>query len=139
MATGFTDIRAKIKTLLEGISEIAFVSDFHKAKLEGYPAVTFDVSESSNDFLTNNDNMRMFTFLIVIFNETEIQGLDAATALLDTVADKVVEAFENDFTLTGTVSWCNPVTGPRVPLDTPQGLVVAQQLSLKCNVAVSVP
>jgi len=80
----------------------------------------------------------MFTVFIVILVETEIKGLSAATAILDTVADKVVSAFENDFTLTGTVDWCNPVNGPRDELETPQGLVVSQQLNLKCNVAVPV-
>lgn len=138
MPTGFGTIRAKIKAKLTTVSELAFVYDFHRAELEGYPAATFDVSDSSNDFLTNQDNLRTYTFLIVLYQETTIKGLDEATNLLDTLADKVVDTFEQDETLGGVVNWCNPLTGPRVAFETPQGLVITQQLSLKCNIAVQV-
>ncbi len=129
-------IRAKIKGVLDGISELAFVADNHQANIDGYPAVTFDESENTNVFLTNKDNLRQFSFLLVIYNETKIQGLDVATDRLDIIEKKVIEAFEADLTLTGSVNWCNPVGGPRLTLDTPQGLVVTKQLSLQCNAVV---
>jgi len=139
MSATFATIRTAIKTILDGISELSFVYTFHQSDIGGYPAVTFDVSDSTNDFLTNAENLRAFTFLIVIYQEVKnIGGLENATTLLDTVADKIIDAFEKDLTLGGVVEWSNPLTGPRQAFDTPQGLVITQQLSLQCNVVALV-
>lgn len=129
-------IRAKVKTTLEGVGDIAFVYDHHRTELEGYPSVTFDISNNANAFLTNRDNLRAIDFQIVIYQETEIKKLDSATDILDTVAQAIINAFEADLTLGGQVHWCDPLIGARNQLETPQGLVVSQQLTLKCNVAV---
>lgn len=130
--------RAKVKTILEGISDIAFVYDYHESNLGGYPSATFDLSDNEDEFLTNVENVRAYSFQIVIFQETAIKGLAGATALLDKIADLVISEFESNQTLDGIVEWCSPVSGPRQMFDTPQGLVVAQLLTLRCHTAVLV-
>jgi len=138
MPATFSTIRVKIKSELEEITDIANVFDHHRAELDGYPAITFDVSDQENDFLTNAENIRMFSFLIIIYQETTIKTLDQATDLLDNVADQVMDKFESNFSLDGTVVWCNPLVGARQMFETPQGLVVTQQMTLKCNFDVLV-
>jgi len=138
MSATFATIRAKIKSELEEITDIAFVFDHHRAELDGYPAITFDLSDQENDFLTDAENIRMFSFLIIIYQETTIKNLDEATDLLDNVADQVMDKFEGNFSLDGSVVWCNPLVGTRQMFETPQGLVVTQQMTLKCNFDVLV-
>ena len=135
MAT-FSSIRAKIKTLLEGITELAFVSDFHDPNLTGFPAATFDVSEESGTFLTNRENLRVITYQIVIYQEIKVIGLNDAKRILDVAADAIINAFENDFNLGGEVDWCIPLAGPRGQFEATAGAVMFQQLNLECRFTI---
>ena len=137
MAT-FATLRAKILSILQGITSLAFVYDFHNSNLEGYPSATFDVSDNSGEFLSNKENLRQITYNIVLYQETKIKGLDTATSLLDTIADEVITAFETNFNLDGEVDWCIPLLGPRGQFQSPLGLVLFQELRLQCRFAVVV-
>lgn len=131
-------IRSAIKTKLDAISSISFVYDHSRAVFEGYPAVVFELFDFENSFLTTADNLQTYTFRITIFQETKIQGLDSATDLVDTVQNDIIIALEGDFSLTGEVVWCNPTLGDREITETGQGLVVTQDIDLKCNEATQV-
>ena len=128
----FASLRTAVAAKLATVTQLAYVYDHHAANLEGYPACTFDVSDSSNEFLTNKDNLRTITFKLVVYQETKVKGLDLATGILDATVDAIISAFENDFALAGAVDWCEPLNGPRNQLQTPNGIVIAQELSLKC-------
>lgn len=137
----FSTIRAALKAKLLTITDFnSRVDDYHNADLQGYPACTFDISESSDDFLTNRDNIRTITFKIIIYQEITQLGLDAATASLDTITDTVIAALENDYQLGGADPqfWCDAINpGLRSQFDTPNGTVAAQELTVKCNYAVA--
>lgn len=137
----FTAIRAALKTKLLSLTEFGGrVDDFHNPELDGYPACTFDISESSDDFLTNRDNLRTITFKIVVYQERAQLGLQQATAALDTITDVVIAALENDYQLGGADSqfWCDAINpGLRSQFDTPNGPILAQELTVKCNYAVT--
>lgn len=132
MAT-FTTIRAAIKSKLEGISNLVAVFDTHESDLTGYPSATFDVSESASDFEDNRNNLRTITYKIWIYQETYIKGYDAGSNILDATSDAVITALENDFSLGGVVDWCEPTVGPREQVQSPNGLVIRQELILKCK------
>ena len=132
MAT-FTSIRTKVKAKLDTVAELAFVADFHDPNIKGYPAATFDVSDETSAFLTNKENLRTITFQIILYQEIKTLGLAETTGLLDAVADKVILAFEKDFSLGGEVQWCIPLAGPRGQFESPSGAVLFQQLTLQCN------
>ena len=132
MAT-FSSIRVKIKEKLDGIAELGFVADFHDPDLTSFPAATFDISEETSEFKTNKENFRTISYTIVLYQEIKTLGLSEATGLLDAVADKVVLAFEKDFSLGGEVQICTPLAGPRGQFDSPSGAVVFQQLTLQCS------
>lgn len=135
MAT-FTSIRAKIKTLLDGITELAFVADFHDPNLTGFPAATFDVSDEEGEFLTNKENLRTITYTIVVYQEIKIIKLSDAKRILDVVADKIINTFENDFNLGGEVDWCIPLAGPRGQFEASNGTVMFQELNLQCRFTI---
>ncbi|KKM78983.1 hypothetical protein LCGC14_1354500 [marine sediment metagenome] len=129
----FTSIRTKVKANLDAIAELEFVSDFHDADIEGYPAATFDISLEDSEFLTNIENLRTVTFEIVLYQELKTLGLSEAKDLLDKVAIAVVDKFEIDFTLSGEVDWCIPLAGPRGQFESPNGQVFFQTLALQCR------
>jgi len=129
----FSTIRVKIKAILDAITELAFVSDFHDGDITGYPAATFDVSLADSEFITNKENLRTITYEIVLMQEIETLGLSEAKDLLDALAIKVIDAFETDFNLGGEVDWCNPLVGPRGQFESPSGQVFFQTLTLECR------
>ncbi len=138
MAT-FTSVRAKIKALLDGITELAFVADFHDPNLKGFPAATFDVSDEEGEFLTNKENLRTIIYTIVIYQEVDVIKLPDATRILDVVADKIINAFENDFNLSGEVDWCTPLAGPRGQFEAANGTVLFQELTIQCRFTILTP
>ena len=136
MAT-FTALRTKIKSVLQSVTELAFVYDFHKTDLEGYPAATFDVASEEGVFLTNKENLRTIAYTIVVYQEVAVKGLDEATNILDAAADAVIAAFEAKEDLDGVVDWCLPLAGPRGQFQAGAGLVAFQQLTLQCRFRVT--
>ena len=133
MAT-FTSIRSALKTILDGISEIQVVFDYHEENLTGFPAVTFDVAEEAGQFITNKENLRTITFQINIYQEVKVITENEAKRILDVVSDAIITAIESDFNLSGTVDYCLPLAGPRGRFETPDGSsVFIQQLSIQCN------
>jgi len=136
---GFASIRTKIKAKLITIASLAFVADTFEDNLDGFPAAIFDVSDSENDFLTNADNSRIYTFTILVFvpfdQDATLGGPKTnkeATDILDAVADDIVDAFESDIDLGGEVDWCLPFTGSRDEVDSPQGHMLMQELIISC-------
>ena len=129
----FSTIRAKIKAILDTITELGFVADFHDANLTAFPAATFDVSVADSEFITNKENLRTITFEIVLYQEVEVLGLAEAKDLLDALAIKVIDAFETDFNLGGEVDWCLPLVGPRGQFESPVGQLFFQTLTIECK------
>ena len=136
----FASIRTKIKAVLDSITELSVVKDFHESNLDGFPAATFDVSSNEGEFLTNRENLRTIAYTIVIYQEVTVKTPSEAKDILDVVADKVVETFESqtlgNFDLGGEVEWCIPLVGPRGQFQSPNGLVMFQELSLQCKFVV---
>jgi hypothetical protein len=135
MAT-FTALRAKIKSELDAITELAFVDDIHHENITGFPAVTFDIADENSAFLTNKENLRTVAFSINIYQEIKTIGKEEAKRILDETADIVIDKFEKNFNLDGVVDWCIPLAGPRGQLETSSGAAYVQQLTLQCNFSI---
>lgn len=132
MAT-FVSVRAKVKGVLDGVAKLAFVDDFHNAKITGYPAATFDISDEDAEFITNKENLRTITFQIVLSQEQKGLGKDNAKRILDQVTIDVIDAFESDFSLGGEVDFCLPLAGERGQDNSGAGAVFFQVLNLQCK------
>jgi len=133
-------IRANIKTLLQTVTEIAFVYDRRNPNIEGYPAIIFDIDRNDNEMLTNVENLRTITFRIWIIQEVGVKGANDANGFLDTTTQKVVVALEKiaNLDLSGQVDWIMPVEGARQEVTSPEGSVIWQILDLKVRVSSSV-
>lgn len=134
----FTSIRSAIKSQLQAVTELAYVYSFHNPNIEGYPACSFDVSDAKNDFLTNTENVRKYSWQIVVYQEITVKGLDLANTILDATTDAVISKLETNMTLGSVVDFSNPVIGNRETIETPSGLVRAQYLTLVTTTVASV-
>jgi hypothetical protein len=134
MANGFTTIREAIYTVLQTVTRAQEVYNYYPTQPAGYPCIMFDVSESENSFLTNEQNKRTLTWTIYVM--VTVNRLHAGTmvqtagAALDDICDEVVDVLEADGSLGGVVDWSLPLTGGRDEVETPQGMALVQTLVL---------
>lgn len=138
-----TTIRAGLKTVISNLitsTQVAVVYDYYEPNVSGYPAVIFDITDNTDAFLTNNENMIKIVFTAFIIVEIISKQLDSATSILDSVTDALITELrkQSNMSLGGSVDWVSPVVGPRSQIETPNGNAYAQQLNITVNVSASV-
>lgn len=136
VATIRTNLKGVISNLVTS-STISVVYDYYEPNPSGYPAVVFDITNNSDSFLTNQENLLKITFTAYILVEIFNKDIEGATDLLDNVTDKLITELrkEDNLSLSGAVDWISPVIGPRDQIETPNGQAFSQQLDIEINVA----
>lgn len=132
--------RAALKTLIQTVTKIANVYDYANPIIDGYPAVILDMTSEDGTMLDDNNNLRVITFTIWLAQETKVLGLQGAKDSLDAATKDLINALElrsND-TLGGTVDWIMPSSGRRLQSQSEEGLIVYQEIILKCNVSSAI-
>jgi hypothetical protein len=140
MTYNLQTFRSALKTLLQTVTEVAYVYDRRNPNIEGYPAIIFDITKNQNEMLTNVENLRETTFTIWLIAEVGVAGMANANSYLDNVTKKVVEALEDidNLSLGGNVDWIMPVEGAREEVSSTQGSAIWQILELRVRVSSSV-
>jgi len=138
-----TNIRAGLKGVISNLvtsSTVSVVYDYYEPNVSGYPAVMFDITDNSDSFLTNQENLIKITFTAYILVEIYQDGLSDAKTLLDGVTDDLIAELRklSNMTLGGTVDWVSPAIGPRSQIETPRGMAFSQQLNIVTNLASSI-
>jgi hypothetical protein len=101
MAKTFETLRDKLVTKLQAIADIQEVKTEPTAEFAGYPACSVYPSDQESDYQNTVQNERYYNFVIPVFYETASTGVgDALVALYDLV-DQIIDAFDQDPTLTG--------------------------------------
>jgi len=112
----FSSIKASIKTKLETITGLENVSSWERGQIEGYPSAVISGFELiSNEWSDNDSNQRIFDFKVRIYQEmeSEAKGAEEAEDILDALVDDIVDAFNDDRTLSNTVigAWITGASG----------------------------
>jgi hypothetical protein len=133
-------IRSNLKTVISNLvtsTTVSVVYDYFEPNVSGYPAIVFDITNNTDDYLTNKENLLKITFSAYIIVEIFENGVEDATKLLDTVTDALIVELrdEDNLSLSGAVDWISPVVGPRQQVETPRGMAFQQQLDIVLNVA----
>jgi hypothetical protein len=130
-------IRAALLTLLQTSTKVAFFYDYRNPTIEGYPAIIFDVTNEEGSMLDSINNLRVITFTLWVVTEVKVAGQEAAKDILDAAVKEVINILElkANAELGGTVDWTMPVIGKREEVQSPEGLVMFQEIILKCNIA----
>jgi hypothetical protein len=138
-----TQIRTNLKSVVSNLvtsSTVSVVYDYYEPEVASYPAIVFDISNQSDSFLTNRENLLKITFTAYVIVEIYKNQIENATDLLDTVTDSLIVELrkESNMSLSGTVDWISPTIGPRLQVETPRGQAFQQQLDIVINVADSI-
>jgi hypothetical protein len=92
-----------ILTALTGAGQpLNFVYQGNRTDIEGYPSALLIKSDSASDYETTRDNRRTYVYYVYILQEVESTGITEADQILAEVADQVMDAIDNDYTLGGT-------------------------------------
>jgi hypothetical protein len=140
MAISIQTIRTNLKTVVSNLvtsTTVSVVYDYFEPNISNYPAIVFDITNNTDDYLTNKENLLKITFSAYIIVEIFENGVEDATRLLDTVTDALIVELrdEDNISLSGAVDWISPVVGPRGQVETPRGMAFQQQLDIVLNVA----
>jgi hypothetical protein len=135
-----SNIRGAISSKLTSIlANKARVYSYYESNPAQYPAVIMDISSSSNDFLSNVENMASITFqIIILVDQSDQNGLSEseATSTLDNLIDIITYEVEKDYSLGGVVDYCIPTVGRREILTIPNGVAKAQYINLTIKQSV---
>lgn len=97
-------IQSKLEDLEEsaGVSLFADVRYGHKKDFSGYPTAEFFKKASSGEVEDTHQNERTWEYTLLLVYEHKGQKThEEVEALMDTTVDKVIEAFDEDPTLSG--------------------------------------
>ena len=104
--TTFKTLKAKIVTILQADTDLDSDSVFNHEpdidKIGQDPFATVVPSGNEADFGSTLENKREFAFLIRVFVERDARGNSAAEVLLTDIIDRLMDRFDEDYTLTGS-------------------------------------
>lgn len=92
-------LEEKIKEKLKNISEISEVFDFYKTDFDSFPYAWFELVEAKWSKLDTCNNIRTYSFWILVFQETAIAWRENAKNILYKIAEKIIFTFDSDETL----------------------------------------
>lgn len=136
----FQTLRPLILAKLQTIAALSEVKDVHTENWSGFPAASFEPSNSRGQMFTNTENLREYAFDIIIYQEMTKAGRDAAIANLCLAVDAAVTAFESDTTLrvTGGVHYVNAINSDWGEFVSKSGPIKYAKLILVCGVEIAV-
>ncbi len=110
MAT-FSTILAKIAAIITAQtsyfqSGAVFLYEPEIKDINSDPFASIIPSGNESDYLTTSENKRQYSFVIRIFVERKSRTPAEAETVLRGAIDALLDAFDNDYTLTGTVLGC---------------------------------
>jgi len=106
----FNILSTKIKSILEGISDIQIVYDYPWLKFSGYPAATVTPSGYDSDYETSSENQRVYIYTLRLFvnlndvNKTTYkEKVEDGHRIIRELTDTVIDTFDKDELLDGII------------------------------------
>ena len=104
----FNTISNKLKTVLDGITDLESVYEYPWLKFDGYPSATITPSGYDSDYETNTENQRLYVYTIRLFvglksvNKVSYKDkVDTGHRIMRELTDKVIDVFDKDELLSG--------------------------------------
>lgn len=104
----FVALDTKIKAKLDSLTGVGQPLNFNyqanlNGNFEGYPCAVFVKSDSEADYENQVDNLRTYIYHIYIIQEVESTTVEEADNILSDATDKIMNAFDDDYNLGGTI------------------------------------
>lgn len=108
----FSDIKTKIISKIQGVQSVGVdifddnaVIGYEPTNLQGIeydPFCTVTASDNASDYGNTAENKRRYAFIVRIYLERNTRGASESESALTTIVDAMLDAFDQDFTLTGS-------------------------------------
>ena len=136
------NVRSAIKSKLDSMSWewkcFAWVSNVFTQDVSWFPFVMFEPVELQSEFADTANNYRDFIFNIVIVQEmNQISRSDAMDIVLNCF-EKMIDAFDQDFTLWGVVQQVDATQGNFWEIDLWKWPCLYLSSNLNCRVLVPI-
>ena len=100
-----TTLKPLIKTILQNISTLSFVYDYHEEAPDWYPVASFEIARITNDTYDSCNNKVTFEFDIVIQQEVgKLSTRPEARVIMDSTIDEIIEEINQDVDLGGATT-----------------------------------
>ena len=134
----YVTIEEAVYNKLAGVTELQNVQRVHTTNLPGFPAATFEPSEGENQMEDTVNNLRHYSFDVVLHQEMTVAGREEAKNILMAAVDAVITAFDEDFTLGGAVHSVIPLPSLWGTYRAGNASVMYATLKVKCMLLVNV-
>ena len=130
----YSTIIGKINTILESVSKIAEVHSNPVSKMNSYPAAIFFPVSVGNDFETNEENFKTYTFsLFLVCGATQSSVNKIYNEVMPDLVDSVLQAFDTGWDLDsidGHQVWLKVESGEWNTSVQQDGLIVDSQFNI---------
>lgn len=134
----YVTIEAAVLAKLQSVTELQEVFDYHTTNLPGFPAATMEPSDGEDEMLTTVDNLRHYSFDIVVHQEMTVAGRQEAKNILMAAVDAIITAFDEDWSLGGAVQEVIPLPSKWGTYEAGNASVMFATLQVKCMKVVQV-
>ncbi len=127
-------INTKLLTLTGSGQPLACVYPYHHLGVSGYPAATFEPSSMEAQISTTSENMREYTFDIVVSQELSLLSRDDALTTLCNASDAIIDMLDSDYTLSGACDISRALPAEFGEIVGEDGAILYARLQLKCSI-----
>ena len=98
----FITLKAKIKSILEGISAINQVLDYPSQDFQHYPAVVVRTNGNTSEYETTHENDEIYSFSLFVFQNLDgVFSKEKSRDILEELCDTIRDTFDSDEFLNG--------------------------------------
>jgi hypothetical protein len=129
----FSEIRQKIKEVLDTSAKLEKVYLTDRTRFEGYPVAVISPSENQTDYGSTLKDKRTFVFKVrVYYPITSEENQEAEELALESVADDVIKLFNKRNVLDPACDWVKPVPSVWQYEEREGGIFRMAEINLEC-------
>lgn len=95
----FEEILYKLKSILQSNVLIEDTYDYEEIQTDSDPFAVIVPSGNDSDYLTTQENIRIYAFKVMIFVSRKIRSKKDADKVMRNLVDSVINDFDKDYTL----------------------------------------
>lgn len=137
-ATISAKIKESLETLIGDDQPLQAVYAEHTTKTDGYPYATFEPSDIVSDYETTTQNMRKYVFRIMVHQQFSTIDKAQAIEITNAASDAIIEMFEKDWTLGGTVDFVQVAPSIDGDYDTESNTVHMTEIMIAVQQSVNI-
>jgi hypothetical protein len=133
-------IKAKIKSVIEDITEVQEVNDYERVGFDGFPAVNITMAGNDSNFWSTATNQRAYNFIIRVFiplkgspYEGEFDNSkQLAEKTMSDVVDEILNTFDQSTEMNRTVDILRAAPSNWGYVETAEGWSRSADIRLQC-------